>query len=356
MKTMTPNMKRVRSPNTGTGSRSPDIETRLVSGSFQLAANPSTGTKYPLLAIHPDYPIVVEGVEVVVTSVTNLTSIAIGIMELGFFDYVFMRDNSGVNTQPQTKWLDRTAEAKTLAGTSFAYIEQITDAVYVGMADKQFNGVRLDVDQAGIAANSVVDAEYWDGTAWTNLTETDGTAAGGDHAGQDGTMTFTMPSDWAAANLRDTFISTDSEFDELAGSSGEGIGGEAAQFNKRAFWIRIKATVVYNTVATIKSIKRVTDITNAVVDAVTASGITINEPYEMTINPDFKGSSGYDNKDGVAVGGGIGAYLYAYLIGSNTVTGMFNFALMVREDLMAVGVDRAFGAKPTSQPFKEMGW
>jgi len=355
-----PILKRVASPNAGVSERSPDIEARLMNAVLRLAGeSPGTGAKYPLFSIHPDFPVVVKGAEIVLSSITNLTSVSLGAVEIGFFDYVFLRDNSGVTTQPQTKWLDHTKEAKSLAGTSFKYLEELTDAIYIGMADKTFNGLRFDVDTAGATSsgNVVVDAEYWDGSAWTDLTESDGTSSSSKHMAKDGTMTFTMPSDWVAAKLRDTFASSTNEYSELAPSSGEGIGGCASEFNKLAYWIRIKiTTTAYGTVPTIKSIKRITDLEDYIAAAVKCSDtVTVNEPYKFTLNSKHVGQAGYDNKDGVAVGGALGAFIYANLIGSGAVTANAAVGLVVREDLM-VDNDRSYGVKPTSQPFKTLGW
>lgn len=74
------------------------------------------------------------------------------------------------------------------------------DYVFVG-AHLPFRGVTIDVDAANGTA-SVLTVKYWTGSAWTDISATDGTAAGGASLAQDGNVTWTMPTDWAKATLR----------------------------------------------------------------------------------------------------------------------------------------------------------
>ena len=50
-------------------------------------------------------------------------------------------------------------------------------------------------------ADRVMVAEYWNGSAWTALTETDGTKSGTTSLAQDGELTFTAVTDWARDSL-----------------------------------------------------------------------------------------------------------------------------------------------------------
>lgn len=63
-----------------------------------------------------------------------------------------------------------------------------------------FGGVHCDVDATNSTA-SVLTVKYWDGSAWTDITATDNTAAAGKTFGQDGTVTWTVPSDWSKKSL-----------------------------------------------------------------------------------------------------------------------------------------------------------
>lgn len=73
------------------------------------------------------------------------------------------------------------------------------DLLYLG-CDVPFRGVYIDVTNTNGTA-STMDGSYWNGTAWTDLTLTDGTAATGATLGQDAPVTWTMPTDWATTTV-----------------------------------------------------------------------------------------------------------------------------------------------------------
>lgn len=73
---------------------------------------------------------------------------------------------------------------------------QTADFLYIGCA-RRFRGVSLDVTNTnGNAATATW--EYWNGSAWTDITATDGTASGGATLAQDGLVTWTVPTDWVS--------------------------------------------------------------------------------------------------------------------------------------------------------------
>lgn len=73
-------------------------------------------------------------------------------------------------------------------------------AVWVG-SHVPFRGISVDVDAANGNAATVA-ATYWTtGATMASLTVTDGTASGGNCFAQDGTITWTVPTDWQAAPL-----------------------------------------------------------------------------------------------------------------------------------------------------------
>jgi len=73
------------------------------------------------------------------------------------------------------------------------------DYLFVG-ANIPFRGVDIDVDSTNSSA-SVLTVKYWDGSAWTSITATDGTASGGASLAQDGQVTWTVPTAWTRASL-----------------------------------------------------------------------------------------------------------------------------------------------------------
>lgn len=74
-------------------------------------------------------------------------------------------------------------------------------AVYVG-SWTPFSGLEVDVDAANGTA-SVLTVTYWDGSAWTDTSATDGTASGGATFAVDGNITWTVPSAWVTASLQE---------------------------------------------------------------------------------------------------------------------------------------------------------
>jgi len=81
------------------------------------------------------------------------------------------------------------------------------DALYVG-SHVQFAGVNVDVDGSHPnGTSSVLTVKYYDGTsgaeAWTDTSDTDGTISSGKTMAQDGSVTWTVPSAWSKASLRE---------------------------------------------------------------------------------------------------------------------------------------------------------
>lgn len=75
------------------------------------------------------------------------------------------------------------------------------DALYVG-CNVPFSGVAVDVDSTNSNA-SVLTVTYWNGTTWTDTSATDGTTTGGATFGQDGNVTWTVPTAWTSVKLKD---------------------------------------------------------------------------------------------------------------------------------------------------------
>jgi len=87
-------------------------------------------------------------------------------------------------------------------GTSVDLVSQGTlangDALYIG-SHIPFAGVHIDVDAANSNASDL-DVNYWNGSAWTAISETDNTDTGAALA-IDGTVTWTVPAAWRAERL-----------------------------------------------------------------------------------------------------------------------------------------------------------
>lgn len=73
------------------------------------------------------------------------------------------------------------------------------DFLYVG-CHVPFRGANIDVVNTNGTA-SVLTVKYWNGTAWADITATDGTVSGGATLAVDGSVTWTVPADWVAGPL-----------------------------------------------------------------------------------------------------------------------------------------------------------
>lgn len=73
------------------------------------------------------------------------------------------------------------------------------NALYVG-SHIPFRGVDIDVDAAN-GTGSVLTVKYWDGSAWSDISDTDGTISSAKTMAVDGTVAWTVPTDWVASSL-----------------------------------------------------------------------------------------------------------------------------------------------------------
>lgn len=153
-------------------------------------------------------------------------------------------------------------------------------ALYVG-AHQQFRGVRIDVDAPNGAAN-VLTVEYWTGTAWADITATDGTTSGGASMAVDGDVTWTVPTDWARSTLRTGAALADpagtrpdaGPLKPITNDLGPGDAGE------RLFWTRWKFSAACDSSTTLNSMLSMNRRTSYFE---TLSGQLISLPFEKRI-------------------------------------------------------------------------
>ena len=111
------------------------------------------------------------------------------------------------------------------------------DYLYLG-SHVPFRGVQVDVDATNSVA-SVLSTDYWNGTTWANASSTDGTIATGFTFGQDGAITWTVPTDWAAVALATAVATT---------------GTAVRDRNTALFWVRFKVSVQLDASTTLNSV------------------------------------------------------------------------------------------------------
>ena len=104
--------------------------------------------------------------------------------------YVYDNSQTGI-----AKWIDKTRELQDRAavGTGTALDSMTTsDRLFLCFSDVT-GGFYVDVTSANDQANNLT-CNYWNGSAWTDLSDTDGTDTGASLA-QDGAVTWTAPTD-----------------------------------------------------------------------------------------------------------------------------------------------------------------
>lgn len=102
------------------------------------------------------------------------------------FDLVYLYDGASYN--------DHSAEAATEGGTPFTLMQDTNDFLYLGISSI-FEAVSFKFSQRG--SNYTLAVEYWNGSAWTDLTVQDDT----DDFSSNGKITFTAPGDWAQTSV-----------------------------------------------------------------------------------------------------------------------------------------------------------
>lgn len=120
------------------------------------------------------------------------------------------------------------------------------DALFVGCAVPT-RGLAVDVDAVN-GTSSLMTGDYWDGSAWSDIAETDGTADSGAALGQDGSVTWTEPTDWDADTLR-KIMETDS-----APHWDATFAGTGQLFNTALYWVRLKVSAALDSSTTLNSI------------------------------------------------------------------------------------------------------
>lgn len=119
-----------------------------------------------------------------------------------------------------------------------------SDFLYVG-SHRPFRGVNCDIDAANANA-SVLTVKYWDGSAWTSISATDGTASGGATMAVDGNVTWTIPTAWTSASLLGTGDTTVSF--PFAGN--------------KLYWTRWEVSVALDSTTTLNSMLALAPSTN----------------------------------------------------------------------------------------------
>lgn len=94
-----------------------------------------------------------------------------------------------------TSFTDESAGAKEATDNDMTLLPAtpaVDDAYYWGIADSKFKKLTIELGTAGVGTWTLA-WEYWDGTAWVDITATDGTSG---FTALDAEVTWSIPSDW----------------------------------------------------------------------------------------------------------------------------------------------------------------
>lgn len=115
---------------------------------------------------------------------------------VGNFSQVWQEDDSGGT------FVDETTDANDVGANDWAFFPAgagVDDRCYFG-ASTRFNRISIDVGTAGTGTYTIASWEYWDGTAWTALTNVTDNTTDLKTAGVN-LVDFDFPVDWAATKV-----------------------------------------------------------------------------------------------------------------------------------------------------------
>lgn len=133
-------------------------------------------------------------VEIEVPSATKeniLVALSPKIKKIWFYD-----NSAGTYTDLTAALTDR--NTGTTTGSSLNEM-QAADFLYFG-CDARYRGLSVDVANTNSLGTATAAVTYWNGSAWTTATPTDGTLSTRTLA-QDGLITWTVPTDWARTTV-----------------------------------------------------------------------------------------------------------------------------------------------------------
>jgi hypothetical protein len=111
------------------------------------------------------------------------------------------------------------------------------DFFYVG-AERPFKGVIVDVTATN-SASTIITVKYWNGSAWADISDTDGTISGGVSLAQDGIINWSVPAAWAKTTLK---------------ASGDTSLTSSAEALRNLYWTRWEWSVALDSSVTLTSL------------------------------------------------------------------------------------------------------
>ena len=120
---------------------------------------------------------------------------------------VILETNDAMATAP-TDWSESAQDADAATDIDVSSFGTLANGDFLLIGSHlPFRGVYIDVDSTNSAGTASTSVYYWNGSAWADTTETDGTFSTMTFA-QDGLVYWTVPTDWRATTLKTLYTST----------------------------------------------------------------------------------------------------------------------------------------------------
>lgn len=145
------------------------------------------------------------------------------------------------------------------------------DAVFIG-SHVQFRGLQFDLDDLNATA-SVLTASYYNGTTWADTSDTDGTISTGATMGQDGAVTWTVPTAWTSETLENIMGKADEPFKPTFVKPVAGIN----LYVTPQYWIRLEVSAALDSSTTAHQI-------HALNRSVSYAQIANDAPHQQALN------------------------------------------------------------------------
>lgn len=159
-------------------------------------AGASTGVALTTNAAYVQFPL---GTRAVILMPRNFSTAVVARFGISPYLAVLRTNNGGTAfTDESTRAQDSDA-ATHVTMSSFPTLAN-GGYLLIGAA-RRFRGVRVDMDAQVNGTASVLTVAYWNGSAWTDLSASDGTASAGASFAQDGLVTWTVPAAWTRASI-----------------------------------------------------------------------------------------------------------------------------------------------------------
>lgn len=140
-----------------------------------------------------------------------------------------------------TNYSDEAQDNDTGTSVVLSSLGALSDGDYVLVGSHiPFGGVYVDVDGAN-SNDSVLTVHYWNGTAWTDISATDGTASSGKSLAADGVITWTVPSAWVPNTLVKIHLPNS-------------VGSAVPYRNEHLYWTRFSFSAALDSAVTLDAV------------------------------------------------------------------------------------------------------